>query len=191
MVFLILGLSSNGVRADGGILRVNQAQGPFVVSILTGSELRQDRPEDVSVMIQGRYSGEVILDANVNLTFTPPATSIAEPHEEICGVSGKAAPEPHSEQFTVAATRRQASNKFLYAAPVEFGTTGPWHLQAFIERGGDAVKIGCSLPVGSPTRNFIGLFPYLILPPLVVALFTLNQCLREQSLKKRRWQEPV
>jgi hypothetical protein len=185
MSLLVLALSSDDVRADGGIMRVREVQGPFVVTIFTASELLQDGPVDVSVMVQERNSNDAILDANVNLIFTPPAVSMAEPIEQICGVAGEAGLGPHSEKFTVAATRRQASNKLLYAAPVKFGAAGNWQLQAFIQRESDAVKIACRLQVGPPPRKLLGLFPYLIFPPLMVAVFALNQRLRRQLWEKR------
>jgi hypothetical protein len=185
-VLLLLGLSLVNARGDGGVIRLRELQGPFVVTIFTAAESLQDTPVDVSVMVQGRDSSDAILDAKVILVFTPPAASIAEPIEQICGVSEMADLGTHSEQFTVAATRRQASNKLLYAAPVKFGAAGNWQLRAFIRREGDAVEIACSLPVSSPPRKLMALFPCLILPPLMVALFALNQCLRRQSLEKMR-----
>ena len=190
-VLLLFGLSSVNARADGGVIRLREIQGPFVVTIFTSSEPLQDSPVDVSVMVQGRDSSDAILDASVNLIFTPPAASIAEPIEQICGVSGLAGLGAHSEQFTVAATRRQASNKLLYAAPVKFGAAGNWQLQAFIKREGDAVEMACSLPVSSPPRKLVALFPYLVFPPLMVALFALNQRLRRQSLEKMRLQSAI
>jgi hypothetical protein len=184
-ILWLLVLSSVNARGDGGVIRLREIQGPFIVTIFTTSEPRQDSPVDVSVMVQGRESSEAILDASVNLIFTPPAASMAEPVEQICGGSGMADLGTHSEQFAVAATRRQASNKLLYAAPVKLGAAGNWRLQAFIQREGDAVELACSLPVSAPPRQLMALFPYLILPPLMVALFALNRCLRRQSLEKR------
>jgi hypothetical protein len=165
-------------------MRAHEVQGPFVVTIFTSSEPQQDNPVDVSVMVQERDSKDAILDATVKLMFTPPAGSVAEPVEQICGTSGMPGFDPNSERFTVEATRRQASNKLLYAAPIKLDAAGTWQLQAFIQREGDAVKIACSLPVSPPPRKLIGLFPCLVLPPLMVALFAVNQWLRRQSLKK-------
>ena len=180
-VLLLLGLAPVNARADGGVIRLREIQGPFVVTIFTSSEPLQDSPVDVSVMVQGRDSSDAILDANVNLVFTPPAASNAAPIEQICGPSGMAGLETHSEQFTVAATRRQASNKLLYAAPVRFGAGGNWQLQAFIKHEGNAVEVSCNLPVSSPPRKLMALLPCLILPPLMVALFALNHRLRRPS----------
>ncbi len=165
-------------------MRAREDQGPFMVTIFTASELQQDSRVDVSVMVQDRDSNDAILDATVNLMFTPPAVSTAEPIEQICSVAGEAGPGAHSEKFTVAATRQQASNKLLYSAPVKFNAAGSWQLQAFIKRDGDVVKIACGLPVGPAPRKFVGLLPYLILPPLLVSLFAVNQYLRRQSLMK-------
>jgi hypothetical protein len=180
----VLGLSSDDARADGGIMRAHEVQGPFVVTIFTSSEPQQGGPFDVSVMVQERDSSDAILDADVNLIFTPPAGSIAGPTEQVCGPSDMAGLESHSERFTVTAKRGRASNKLLYAAPVSLDTVGSWQLRAFIERHEDAVKIACAIPVGPPPRKWIGLLPCLILPPLMVALFAVNQWLRKQSLEK-------
>jgi hypothetical protein len=190
LVLLLSGLSSGDVRADGGIIRLHEAQGPFVVTIFTTSEPVKDGPVDVSVMVQQRDSSEAILDASVDLMFTPPAAPVMDLDGQICGASG-AGPGPHAEQFNVPATRQQASNKLLYAAPVKFGTTGNWQLQAFVERGNEAVKIACGIPVGSPPRRLSGLLPYLVLPPLLVALFAANQYLRKHLAIRGSFSQPA
>jgi len=186
---LLLGLSSRDARADGGVIRLFEAKGPYVVTIFTASEPVQDSPVDVSVMVQRRDSSEAILDANVDLMFTPPTESAVKPTEKMCGQLGEALMSPPSDgritQFTVPATHKEASNKLLYAASIKFGATGNWQLQVSIERGGEALKVGCTVPVGSPPRRLTGLVPYLVLPPLMVSLFVVNQCLRHQSLAKR------
>gem|GEM_PF-1630632 len=184
LALLALRLCSGDAQADGGIMRAREVQGPFVVTIFTSSEPQQGSLVDVSVMVQERDSNDAILDATVKLMFTPPTGSLAEPVEQICGTAGMAGFDTNSEPYTVVATRRQASNKLLYAAPIRLDAAGTWQLQAFIQREGDSVKIACTLPVSPPPRKLIGLLPYLILPPLVVALFALNQCLRRQSLEK-------
>jgi hypothetical protein len=178
LFILVLGLSSNGARADGGVVRVREAQGPFVVTIFAAGELPKDRPADVSVMVQDRDSNDAILDARVDLTFTPPAVSIAGPVEQICGVSEMAGQQSGPNRFTVAATRGQASNKLLYAAPVKFPAAGNWRLQAVIKRGSDVVAISCNLPISPPAGKLAGLLPWLVAPPLMVALFAINQWLR-------------
>src|SRR5271154_634292 len=122
---LLLGLSSRGARADGGAIRLFEAKGPYVITIFTASEPVQDGPMDVSVMVQKRDSSEAILDANVDLMFTPPTELTVIPIEQMCGQFGKALMSPSSDmqmtEFTVPATHKQASNKLLYAASIKFG----------------------------------------------------------------------
>src|SRR5580704_11488590 len=55
---LLLGLSSRDARADGGVIRLFEAKGPYIVTIFTASEPVQASPVDVSVMVQRRDSGE-------------------------------------------------------------------------------------------------------------------------------------
>jgi hypothetical protein len=126
-------------------------------------------------MVQRSDSSDAILDATVNLTFTAPTSSVVEPAEQVCSPSEAVS---HSSQFTVPATRQQASNKLLYAARVTLDAVGNWRLQALVESGSDRVKIGCDIPVGSSRGRLASLLPCLILPPLLVALFAVNQGLR-------------
>ena len=192
LVPLLLGLLSGNARADGGVVRLREARGPYVVTVFTASEPLRDNPVDVSVLVQRRDSADAILDATVDLIFTPPPESAVEPAEPTCGQSqGALMSHPADGQmtpFSVPATHKQASNKLLYAAPIRLGTTGNWQLQAAIERGNDVVKVSCIIPVGSPPRRLTGLVPYLVLPPLMVSLFAINQCLRPRSSAKKRSQ---
>lgn len=174
----MLGLSLGKALADGGIMCAREVQGPFVVTIFTASEPQQDSSVDVSVMVQERDSNDAILDATVKLSFTPPAGAFAEPIEQTCGTSEMAGLSSHSERLTAVATRRQASNKLLYAATVRLDAVGLWQLNASIQRADDSEKVTCSIPVGPSPRKLSGLLPYLALPPLLVALFALNQLLR-------------
>ena len=170
---LMLGLTPCDVRGDGGVVRFRETQSPFVITIFTPSEIAATSPAEISVMVQRQDSGEPILDAIVDLTFTAPASSVEEPGEQICGPS-----ETRLLERVFPATRQQASNKLLYASLVEFDAIGEWRMQAFIKRGGESVKIAGSIPVASPPRGLVKLLPFLLLPPLMVALFAVNQGLR-------------
>jgi hypothetical protein len=70
---LLLALSSGHALADGGIIRLRETQGPFVITIFTASEPVRNTPVDVSVMVQKADSSEAILDATVELALTAPA----------------------------------------------------------------------------------------------------------------------
>jgi hypothetical protein len=184
LVLLALGLAAEEAHADGGIIRAHEVQGPFLVTVFTAAEPQQGSLVDVSVMVQERDSNDAIVDATVKLAFAPPARSFAAPIEQICGAPEMPGSALYPERFAVKATRQLASNKLLYAAQVKFDAVGLWQLQVFINRGEDSEKITCSIPVSPPPRKLIALFPYLISPPLLIALFALNQWLRGQSRGK-------
>ena len=169
---LMLGLTASDARGDGGVVRFRETQNPFVITIFTPSEIAASSPAEVSVMVQRQDSNEPVLDAAVNLTFTAPASSVEEPVEEVCGPS-ETAPRDRAVQ----ATRYEASNKLLYSALVRFDAVGEWRMQAFIVRGGESVKITCNIPVTSPPGGLVKLLPYLLFPPLMVALFAVKNYL--------------
>jgi hypothetical protein len=181
--FLLLGLFPSNAFADGGVIRLRQAQGPFIVTIFTASEPAENGLVDVSVMVQKRDSNDAILDATVDLILTPPAGLTGGPMEPLCGLPN--GPGPDAGIGTIRATREQASNKLLYAAPVHFGMVGNWRLQALVKRGSEAVEAACSISVGSPPGRLASLSPYLAIPPVLVALFAMNRHLRKQSLQKK------
>ena len=194
IVVLSIGFPAGEARADEGIIQLREDQGPYTVTIFTASEPVQGAPVDFSVMVQRRDSSDAILDANVSLRFTGLA-SAEDPFEQLCGQPGivflSRISKPSVTQILIPATREQASNKLLYAAPFRFATAGNWQLEAFIEYGNDAAKVTCNISVGTPPRALPGLYPYLALPPLIMVLFAVNQYLRRQSLGKIARESPL
>ena len=180
---------------DGGVVRLREAKGPFLVTIFTAAEPVQGGLGDVSVLVQRGDSGDAILDATVELVLKSPAASVAEPVGQLCGASGAwllgRSSKPGQVQLIVPAYRRLASNKLLYAAPIRFATAGNWQLEALVKHGSDGVRLACGIPVEPPPRRLISLAPYLAVPPLLVALFVLNQCLRGQPLPKGSQEQQV
>ena len=175
-MMLVMILAPCLARADGGVVRSREAQGTFVVTIFTPPVFSRDIPAEITLMVQ--REGEVVMDAVVNLSFVAPECAEIPTGNMQCG--------SHSHPLSsIPATHTQAANKLLYTATVVLPAAGDWQLQASIERGGETVKLGCRIPVGLPSRRLIGLVPYLVLPPLMVSLFAINQCLRKQSLEKQ------
>jgi hypothetical protein len=175
VALLLFGPSQITVRADGGIIRLREAQGPFLVTIFTAAEPVQDGLCDISVLVQRRDSGAAILDATVDLLFTPPPGSVMETNEPLCDLPKAPLSGPGTPQRPVRATRAKASNKLLYAAPIRFGAIGNWRLEAIVSRGSDFARATCIIAVGPPAGRLIGLLPYLLLSPLIVILFAINQ----------------
>jgi hypothetical protein len=169
-------------QAHLGIVQSREAQGPFVITVFTSSDLVQGRAIDVSVLVQRRDSNEPILDAIVSFVLTPPRGSISQQADPMCGppASGALATTPRSRdgQSMIPARREQSSNKLLYAVPVNFPLTGPWELDVLVRHGAESANLACELPVGLPARRMAGLAPYLALPLLLIGLFAINQWLR-------------
>jgi hypothetical protein len=181
-------LSPLEAKADGLVVRTKQTQGPFIVTIFTPPEASRDLPTEVTVMIQRRDSGEVVMDAAVDLSFVPPAGAKLSPNDVLCSPthnpsSLEAAGAP-GQPASIRATRAQAANKLFYGTPVVLRAAGDWQLRAAIRQGGEEASITCTLPVGIPLHWLRGLWPYLALPPVVIALFAINQWLRRRTAKR-------
>jgi len=138
---------------------------------------------DVSVLVQGRETGKVVLDADVTFTLSPPVGEMKQA-DVFCSVPTAAVPLPDgiNNLASVRASREQASNKLLYAAPVQLNATGDWKLHLNVSRGNDAAGFDCLLPVDFSSSKLSGLLPYLLSPPLLLAIFALNQWLRRRSI---------
>lgn len=186
---LLTALAPRFARGDGGIIQLREVQGPFSVTVFTSPEAQSGGPVDVSVLIQRRETGEVVLDADVSLTLSPPNGGPVKQSDPFCGLPQTAAgfqlPDVMKHPMSVRATREQASNKLLYAAPVELNAAGDWQLHVFVSRGADSANFDCPLPVTLASGKLAGLWSYLALPPIAITVFAMNQVLRRHSLEKR------
>jgi hypothetical protein len=175
-------------RGDGGIVLLHETKDPFSVTVFVSPEGARGGLADVSVLVQWRKNGEVILDADVILALDPPAGVVSNQSDPLCGVTSSAAafpsPELTQHQVKAHATRGQASNKLLYAAPLALNTTGDWRLHMLVSRGSDSAGFDCLVPVTITSAKLSGLWPYLAFPPIVITAFALNQRLRRHSLEK-------
>lgn len=170
-------------KGDGGIIRLREVRGPFSVTVFSSPEEASSGLTDVSALIQERESGNVILDADVRLALSPPDGSALKQSDKFCALpaTGTRPLQGLNSPTSVRATREHASNKLLYSAPVELNASGNWKLHVLVSRGTDTARFDCLLPVALSSGKLMGLLPYLLLPPLVVAIFALNQWLRSQS----------
>src|SRR5262245_17140870 len=155
-------------KGDAGIIRLREAQGPFSVTVFSSPESVSGGLADVSALIQERETGKVVLNADVSFTLSPPVGSAPSQSDEFCG-SSKALmrlPAWMNHPATVCATREQASNKLLYAAPLELNAPGDRKLYVVVSRGTDTARFECRLPVTLRSSKLTELWPYLSLPPL-------------------------
>jgi hypothetical protein len=154
--------------ADGGTVRLVEPAGPFVVTVFSAPEPLRVGPVDVSVLVQDRTGGEPVLDARVSVEAIPP-------------VGGETTP------IRLEATRAQATNKLLYATAFAPDRAGTWALRVVVRRGGDGADVHGALPVERAASGLHDVWPYLALPPVLVALYAL----RARLLRRRRSHPPA
>src|SRR6266446_2168991 len=89
---LLTMLAPRFARADGGIIRLRGVQGPFSVTVFTAPEAASGGLADISILLQSRNTGEVVLDAGVSLTLYPPARAAMKLSDPLCGPPSASAP---------------------------------------------------------------------------------------------------
>lgn len=140
-------------RGDGGVLRLSQASGPFVISVFSAPEpLRTGRAE-VSVLVQER--GTVVLDAAVELRLR----------------------DPDGTERTLATSRGAADNQLLQSAFVELRTPGRWGLAVTVRRAGTSATVSCDLDVVPATAGLRAHWVPLALPVLCILFFVWREWL--------------
>jgi len=182
LVWVTISLLPLAAKADGGVMRMRQTQGPFVVTIFSLPGAANGLPTDVTVMVQRRNSGAVVMDATVDLSLVAPAGARLNPGDVLCGLArnlpSPGAPAVLAEPASFPATHAQAVNKLLYGASLTLRAAGNWQLRATVRQGDEEARVACVLPVGMPPNKVAALWPCLALPPIAIALFAVNQWLR-------------
>jgi len=172
-------------QADGGIVRVRETRGPFLITIFTPSEVSTAAPVELSAMVQDREANQVVLDAVVAFSLTQPNES--KKQGAVGGRELMTGHPMHGDSKTlhqpsiIHAGRGQGANKLLYSANVVFPATGDWSLRVSVRRHHDEATVNCALPVVIPTGRLVDLWPYLAVIPGAIALFAINQWLRRRS----------
>lgn len=148
-------LAAAAARGDGGLIRLNESAGPFVVSVFTAPTPLRVGPIDVSVLVQNAVDHAPVLDAEVQVTLR--AADI---------------------ERTTAATHAAATNKLLYAASLDVPEPGRWSLVAEVRAGAHDVAVSCAIDVAPPPPPVVAFWPYLALPGVLIALFAVHQWLK-------------
>jgi hypothetical protein len=148
--------------ADGGKVQLQRKAGAFNITLFsTPSPVRVGRT-DFSVMVQNIAGSNPILDAGVTLHFVQRGpNSIAE----------VSAPARHEK----------ATDKLLYAAPVDLNATGKWRVEIEVQTRRDSALVTGDLDVWPPEPPLLAHWPYFVALPVVALLFAFNQ-----RLKRRR-----
>jgi hypothetical protein len=148
-------------HSDGGTVQLRETSGPFVVTVFTAPETLRAGPIDTSVLVQERETGMVILDAAVNLALQSAAGT--------------------GSRLQARATHVRARNKLLQAVTIDIPAAGWWTMQVSVSRNGAQAVVGTKLLVAPARPRLTAVWPFLILPPVAIALFALHQALRRDS----------
>jgi hypothetical protein len=188
-VRLLTAFTPQHAKGDGGVVLLHEAKGPFSITVFVAPEVTRGGLTDVSVLVQSRTNGDVVLDAAVGLSIEAPRDLVVTAGSDpLCGASSASAVLPSQDidlhRATLPATREQASNKLLYAAAMALNATGDWRLHVHVSRGSDSTQFDCLIPVTQASASAPGLWLYLLIPPIAIVAFAKNQKLRRHSLEE-------
>jgi hypothetical protein len=155
---LMLGMWATAALADGGTVLLHQDAGAFTITLFAVPQPLRTGAADLSVMVQDRSSGEVLLDPVIDLTF---ASEGASPSQQ-----------------TVRLAKGLASNRLLQASTVHFASAGKWRLTLLVRRGNDEARLSTDCIVEPDRSRATLVWFYVLLPVAIILLFVLHQVLK-------------
>jgi hypothetical protein len=141
---------------DGGLVRISQAAGPWVVTAFSSPTPLRAGPIDLSVLVRDPAQDRTVLDAAVQVSLYQ--------------VGG-------SRHLHTTATHDQATNKLLYAALLELPEPGLWEVKLRITRGAQAAELSFQVEAAAPLPPWRAYWFYFVLPVVGIAVFALHQWL--------------
>ena len=157
VVLCFLTLSKN-VRADGGTVLCQRTIDSVLVTVFsTQSPLRPGQSE-ISFLVESVADSHPILDAQVFV--------------ELENDSGT--------RLRAAATREQARNKLLYCSLIYLPAAGHWTMKIIVNHGGGKSVLFHHFTVAGSQSPLLAHWRLMIIPPLCVLLFIMNQWLRSR-----------
>jgi hypothetical protein len=145
---LVVATSTPAVRADGGRMRLRQTSGAFSLTVFTAPEPLTVGPADVSVLVQDAATGDVVLDADVNVRVRAPG----------------------ARAFVERPTLR-GTNRLLRAVSISFDAPGRWDYEVIARKSGASVGVAGTLDVAPAVSRWRTAWPFLAAPPILIALF--------------------
>jgi len=155
---VLLTLAAASARGDGGRVRLRQTAGPFALTVFSAPEPLAVGPADVSVLVQDATTGDVVLDADVTVRVRAPG--------------GAAFVERPSTR---------GRNRLLRAASVDFGMPGRWDYEVAVRAGTASAEVGGTLDVAPAVARWRTAWPFLVGPPIAIALFLAGASRRRRS----------
>jgi hypothetical protein len=159
--WLMLVIGVTAARADGGAMLLHQDAGAFTITLFAAPQPLHTGAADLSVMVQDRSNGEVLLDPVIDLTIAPQA--------------------PSATQQTVRLSKGQASNRLLQASTVHFSAAGKWRLTLSVRRGNDIAHLVTECTVELDHSRVTLVWFCVLLPVAIILLFVIHQVLQLRS----------
>ncbi len=154
---LLLGISK--AYGDGGAMLLHQDNGPFTLTLFAAPQPLHVGAADLSVLVQDRGSGEVLLDPVIDLTL--------------------------AQQPPVRLATGQSSNRLLQAATVQFPRAGRWKLEILVQRGKDVARFSTECSVDADYSRAVLVLFYVLLPAVVIVVFVcVNFCRGNETWRK-------
>jgi hypothetical protein len=148
-------LWATAAYGDGGTMLLHQDAGAFTVTLFAAPQPLRTGDADLSVMVQDRSSGEVLLDPTVAITV--------------------------GTEQTVRLQRGEATNRLLQAATVHFSKPGEWRLAISVQRGSDSAQLSTECTVEPDRSRATLVWFYVLLPVGIILLFVIHQALKLRS----------
>jgi hypothetical protein len=164
-VLISVVLAPLAAHADGGAVCLHEASGPFLVTVFVSPYPLRAGLADISVLVQDRQTGDVVLDPAIKLAIHP--------------LSGK------GSRLLTQAKRELATNRLLQTARLDLQDPGWWVLKVSVSRGREEAVLSTTLQVAPETSRIAVVWPLLLFPPLAIGLFAIHQVLK-RSIPARK-----
>jgi hypothetical protein len=157
-VLMSVVLAPLAAQADGGVVCLHEASGPFLITVFVSPYPLRAGPADISVLVQDRQTGEVVLDPAIELAIHP----LSE----------------NGSRLLTQARRELATNRLLQAARLDFQDPGWWALNVSVSRGSEEVALSTTLQVAPAPNRLAVIWPLLLFPPFAIGLFAIHRVLK-------------
>jgi hypothetical protein len=136
-------------------VRLREQAGPYEITVFTAPTPCRTGPVDVSVLIQDAVSAALVPDAQVTVTMDARGS--------------------RSHRLSQPATFAAATNKLLRAVVCDVPWPGPWDVRVLVvgPHGDAEVQFALEAAEGLPRWRTLDLWPWILAPLVVVAVFAL------------------
>jgi hypothetical protein len=148
------------VRADGGVVLLQQKAEPFTITIFSTEMPLRPGLADISILLERTGGDSPVMDAQVFLELEHEAGMI----------------------INTEATHSQARNKLLYCSLINLPAAGQWKMRLNVARGGERTEVLGGFTVASAQPVLLSYWTLISLPPIIMILFIVNQWLRRSRV---------